>query len=79
LSETDIGKNKAEAELNKLVELNPYVPVAVYTGKLTQDFISKFRVVVLTESPINEQLVISELTHSSGIALIIASTRGLFG
>jgi len=62
-----------------LAELNPYVPVALYTGKLTQDFIAKFRVVVLTESTLNEQLAISEFTHSNGIALIIASTRGLFG
>ena len=79
LSEADIGTNRAEASLSRLAELNPYVSVAVYTGKLTQDFIAKFRVVVLTESSLSEQLAISEYTHSKGIALIVASTKGLFG
>jgi ubiquitin-activating enzyme E1 len=79
LTEADIGANRAEATLKRLAELNPYVTVAVYTGKLTQDFISKFRVIVLTESSLKEQLEISEYTHSNGIALIVASTKGLFG
>ena len=79
LTEADIGANRAEASLKRLAELNPYVTVAVYTGKLTQDFISKFRVIVLTESTLKEQLEISEYTHSNGIALIVASTKGLFG
>lgn len=71
--------NRAEASLSRLAELNPYVSVAVYTGKLTQDFIAKFRVIVLTESTLNEQLAINEYTHNNGIALVIASTKGLFG
>lgn len=79
LTEADIGTNRAEASLTNLAELNPYVSVAVYTGKLTQDFVSKFRVIVLTESTLKEQLEISEYSHSKGIALIVASTKGLFG
>ena len=79
MTEADIGTNRAEASLNRLAELNPYVSVAVYTGKLTEDFISKFRVIVLTESSLNEQLAVSEYTHSKSIALIVASTKGLFG
>lgn len=79
LTEENIGANRADASLPRLAELNPYVPVAAYSGKLTEDFISKFRVIVLTESSLQEQLTISEYTHPKGIALIVASTKGLFG
>lgn len=79
LSEKDVGKNRAEISVPALAELNKNVPVMAYTGKLTPEFISKFRVIVLTESSLEEQVWISDLTHSRKIALIIASTRGLFG
>ncbi|XP_018573299.1 ubiquitin-like modifier-activating enzyme 1 isoform X1 [Anoplophora glabripennis] len=77
-SESDIGKNRAEACCKQLSELNNYVPTRSYAGSLTEDFIKKFRVVVLTASSRSEQLRISEITHSNNIALIIADTRGLF-
>lgn len=78
LTENDIGKNRAEASQKHLAELNNYVPTKVYTGSLTDDFIKKFRVVVLTASTLSEQLRISEITHQNDIALIIADTRGVF-
>lgn len=78
LSESDIGKNRAEASQKHLAELNSYVPTRVYTGALTEEFIKKFRVVVLTASSLTEQLRISEITHPNDIALIVADTRGVF-
>ncbi|KAK7794144.1 hypothetical protein R5R35_012527 [Gryllus longicercus] len=78
LTEDDVGKNRAEASLRQLSELNTYVPTEVYTGELTEDYIKKFRVIVLTSSSFAEQLRISEVTHANNIALIIADTRGLF-
>lgn len=78
LSENDVGKNRAEASQKQLAELNNYVPTKVYTGTLTEDFIKKFRVVVLTASSLSEQLRISEITHENDIALIVADTRGIF-
>lgn len=78
LSEEDLGKNRAEAVCKKLAELNSYVPTRSYTGPLTEDYIKRFRVVVLTNSTRSEQLRISEIAHSNNIALIIADTRGLF-
>jgi len=79
LNETHVGRNRAEACVDRLAQLNAYVTVSAYTGKLTRSFLSKFRVVVLTDSSLEEQLSISEFTHSQNIALIIASTKGLFG
>lgn len=78
LTESDIGKNRAEVCCQQLSELNTYVPTRSYSGPLTEDIIRKYRVVVLTNSTLAEQLRINEITHSADIALIIADTRGLF-
>lgn len=78
LTENDIGKNRAEVSYLKLAELNAYVPVKAYTGILSESYIKQFKVVVLTESTLDEQLRISEITHQHGIAIIIADTRGVF-
>lgn len=78
LTEDDIGKNRAEACLQQLSELNTYVPLQAHTGFLTEDFVKKFRVVVLTNSSFQEQMKLSEMTHANNIALIVAHTRGLF-
>lgn len=78
LTESDIGKNRAEACLPQLSELNMYVPTKTYTDRLTDEFIKRFRVVVLTNSSLQEQLRIAEVTHENDIALIVADTRGLF-
>lgn len=79
LREDDIGKNRAEACGSRLAELNSYVPVIPYVGSLTEEFLKKFKVVVLTNSSLDEQLRISEITRSNDVCLIIASTKGLFG
>lgn len=78
LTEDDIGQNRAEASRQQLSELNNYVPTKSYTGDLTEDFLKKFRVVVLTTSTASEQQRIAKITHQHDIALIIADTRGLF-
>ncbi|KAK9881581.1 hypothetical protein WA026_016454 [Henosepilachna vigintioctopunctata] len=78
LSESSIGHNRAEACLKQLSELNMYVPTKTFSGTLTEEFIKKFSVVVLTNSSLNEQLRIGDITHANNIALIIADTRGLF-
>lgn len=78
LTENDISKNRAEVSCPKLAELNAYVPVKSYTGILSEAYIKQFKVVVLTESTLDEQLRISEITHSNGTAIIVADTRGVF-
>ncbi|XP_031781456.1 ubiquitin-like modifier-activating enzyme 1 [Nasonia vitripennis] len=78
LNENDIGKNRAEACCQQLSELNNYVPTRYYSGPLTYEILKNFSVVVITETSLDEQLRISEITHSNNIALIIGETRGLF-
>ena len=78
LSEEDVGKNRAAVSLNKLAELNSYVATNASVEPLTEEFITQFTVVVLTNSSLEEQLRIAEITRKHNIALIIASTPGLF-
>ncbi|XP_060691371.1 ubiquitin-like modifier-activating enzyme 1 [Hemiscyllium ocellatum] len=79
LTVDDIRKNRAEASEQRLAELNSYVPVSSYTGKLTEPFLQQFQVVVLTDSTLEEQLQIGEFCHNQNIAFIVADTKGLFG
>ncbi|NP_001171842.1 ubiquitin-like modifier-activating enzyme 1 [Saccoglossus kowalevskii] len=79
LRKEDIGKNRAEVTQPRLAELNTYVPITSYTGPLSEDYVSKFQVVVLTNSSLEAQIKIGDYCHSKGIQLIIVDTKGLFG
>nr|XP_046220694.1 ubiquitin-like modifier-activating enzyme 1 isoform X1 [Oncorhynchus gorbuscha] len=79
LREEDLGKNRAEVSQTRLAELNSYVPVVAYTEALTDDYLTQFQVVVLTNSPLEEQQRVGDFCHCNGIKLVIADTRGLFG
>uniref|UniRef100_A0A8C5HJQ2 E1 ubiquitin-activating enzyme n=1 Tax=Gouania willdenowi TaxID=441366 RepID=A0A8C5HJQ2_GOUWI len=79
LREEDLGKNRAEVSQLRLAELNNYVSVTAYTGALTEDYLTKFQVVVLTNSSLDEQHQVGDFCHSKGIKLIVADTHGLFG
>ncbi|NXX18055.1 UBA1 enzyme, partial [Podargus strigoides] len=79
LGESDVGQNRAEASQRVLAELNPRVAVVAYTGELSEDFLASFQVVVLTESPLEEQLRIGDFCHDQGICFIVANAKGLAG
>ncbi|XP_030356571.1 ubiquitin-like modifier-activating enzyme 7 isoform X2 [Strigops habroptila] len=88
LRESDIGQNRAEASRRALAELNPRVAVVAYTGELSEAFLTSFRqspftaqahVVVLTESPLEEQIRIGDFCHAQGICFIVADAKGLAG
>ena len=64
--------------MRQLSELNTYVPVQTQTGELTRELLKGFRVVVLTNSTLAEQLRVAEIVRSFGNALIVAQNRGLF-
>jgi len=79
LSEKDVRKNRAEITVTKLMELNSYVPVSIHNGDLDEAILLKYQVIVLTNSSLEEQLRISDITHKNGLKLVICDTRGLFG
>ncbi|NXW01842.1 UBA1 enzyme, partial [Fregetta grallaria] len=79
LGESDVGQNRAEASQRVLAELNPHVVVAAHTGELSEAFLASFQVVVLTESPLEEQLRVGDFCHAQGICFIVADAKGLAG
>ncbi|XP_030921273.1 ubiquitin-like modifier-activating enzyme 1 [Geospiza fortis] len=79
LREEDVGRSRAEATLPRLAELNSYVAVSSTREPLSKELLGTFQVVVLTNSPLEEQLWVGDFCHSHGIKLVVADTRGLFG
>lgn len=79
LNKCCLGKNRAESCIKELSELNNYVTTNLLVGELTDAIVSKFRVVVLTETSDHEQKRISEICRAHRVALIVADTKGLFG
>ncbi|XP_064399352.1 ubiquitin-like modifier-activating enzyme 1 isoform X2 [Halichondria panicea] len=75
----DVGKNCAEVSRERLAELNSYVRVEVLAGELSEEAVSKYQVVVLTQSPLDEQRSVGDYCHTQNIRFIVADTRGLFG
>lgn len=78
LSESDIGRNRAEACRDVLQELNTAVPITASAVELTAEFLSGFQVVVATQLPLAEAIRIDEFCHLSGIPFISSSIRGVF-
>ncbi|NXA72002.1 UBA1 enzyme, partial [Thryothorus ludovicianus] len=79
LGESDLGQNRAKASQRALAELNPRVVVEAHIGELSEAFLASFQVVVLTESPLEEQLRVGDFCHAQGICFVVADTKGLAG
>lgn len=78
----DVGKPRASVTVPRVSELNPYTPVKELTSKdLPADLaqLKQFQVVVLTDTPLRDQLKISEYCHENGIYIVITDVFGLFG
>ncbi|KAF2182461.1 ubiquitin-activating enzyme E1 [Zopfia rhizophila CBS 207.26] len=78
----DVGKPRASVTVPRVSELNPYTPVQEYTGTdLTSDLsqLKQFQVVVLTDTPLKDQVKIADYCHENGIYVVITDTYGLFG
>ncbi|XP_066519656.1 ubiquitin-like modifier-activating enzyme 1 [Hoplias malabaricus] len=79
LSESDLGQNRALCSEKPLARLNSLVRVSACTEALTRDFLSKFQVVVLTDSSLEEQRWVGTFCHKNNIKFIVADTKGLCG
>jgi ubiquitin-activating enzyme E1 len=78
----DVGKPRALVTAPRVSELNPYTPVRVHpSADLTRNLeeLKLFKVVVLTDTPLKDQLLIADFCHKNGIYLVITDTFGLFG
>lgn len=78
----DVGKPRAKVTVPRVSELNPYTPVKEHpSSSLTSDLtqLKDYQVVVLTDTPLKDQITISDYCHQNGVYVVIADTYGLFG
>ncbi|KAL4893525.1 ubiquitin-activating enzyme E1 [Aspergillus ambiguus] len=82
LQPQDVGKPRAEVTAPRVAELNSYVPVTIHEGgNLVDDLeqLKRYQAVVLTLTPLKDQLAIADFCHKNGIYVTITDTFGLFG
>ncbi|KAF2738930.1 ubiquitin-activating enzyme E1 [Polyplosphaeria fusca] len=78
----DVGKPRAKVTVPRVSELNPYTPVQEFSGSdLTSDLsqLKQFQAIVLTDTPLKDQIKIADYCHENGIYIVITDTYGLFG
>ncbi|KAI0871527.1 putative ubiquitin-protein ligase [Hypoxylon argillaceum] len=78
----DVGKPRDVVTAPRVAELNAYTPVHIHkSSSLTENLgeLDKYQVVVLTNQPLQDQLIIGDYCHSKGIYVVFTSTYGLFG
>ena len=78
----DVGRPRAAVTIPRVAELNAYTPVSEHPSKsLTADLslLNSYQVVVLTGTPLKDQVVIADYCHQNGIFVVITDVFGLFG
>ena len=78
----DVGRPRGEVTAPRVAELNPYTRVTVHDGQdLTSDLdqLKRYQAIVLTDTPLRDQLAIADFCHQNGIYVIVVDTFGLFG
>ncbi|TPX07669.1 uncharacterized protein E0L32_010667 [Thyridium curvatum] len=78
----DVGKPRDQVTAPRVAELNAYTPVHIHESTRLDENLSqfdKYQVVVLTNTPLKDQIAVGDYCHSKGIYVIVADTFGLFG
>lgn len=79
LNESHIGKNRALSCLKSLSSLNEYVTVTAKSDELTNDFLSQYNCVIITDFHKESEIKrISTFCHEKGIKLILTGVCGVF-
>eukprot|EP00735_Rhodelphis_limneticus_P003966 TRINITY_DN15509_c0_g1::TRINITY_DN15509_c0_g1_i1::g.30466::m.30466 TRINITY_DN15509_c0_g1::TRINITY_DN15509_c0_g1_i1::g.30466 ORF type:complete len:1040 (+),score=270.94,sp/Q29504/UBA1_RABIT/57.35/0.0,ThiF/PF00899.16/7.1e-14,ThiF/PF00899.16/7.4e-31,UBACT/PF02134.16/6.9e-14,UBACT/PF02134.16/3e-26,UBA_e1_C/PF09358.5/3.2e-42,UBA_e1_thiolCys/PF10585.4/7.6e-22,UBA_e1_thiolCys/PF10585.4/0.011,P2/PF07194.6/0.53 TRINITY_DN15509_c0_g1_i1:65-3121(+) len=81
LTEQDVQNktSRARATIQKLAELNQYVQVKLHEDELTPEFISQFKVVLVSDGSRDDLHRINKICRQHGVCFIAAETRGVFG
>lgn len=86
LSDADVLAKtpRAQACINHLIGLNPYVSVSVHAGTIdlnhpNPDSFKPFAVVVMSNQSFSAQKAVDTICHKEGIKFLSTSSRGVFG
>lgn len=77
-TEEDIGRPRALSCAQKLADLNRYVKVTVEQEEWTEHVLSKYSVVVTTDSTFSEITAVNEMCRKSSTHFIAANSLGAF-
>jgi len=79
LTEEHIGKRRAEVCLEALSKLNPYVKVHELEGELTNDKLTKFGVVLVTDSNLGWKKLaeMGRVCHECGTTFVLGLATGI--
>ncbi|KAK3687501.1 hypothetical protein B0T22DRAFT_130371 [Podospora appendiculata] len=78
----DVGKPRDQVTAPRVAELNAYTPVRIHNSAGLGENLSqfdKYTVVVLTNVPLDLQVIIGDYCHQKGIYVVASDTFGLFG
>ena len=81
LTDKTVGKNRAEACVSSMQELNPSVAVSALSGAFPMESLTKYQVVVAIDLPLEAALKADAICRAASppIAFIRADIRGLAG
>jgi ubiquitin-activating enzyme E1 len=76
LRQDDIGKPRAAVTQPRLAELNNYVPVHVFSGALSPEYLAQFGIVVIAGGvPMAQAITINEACRAAGTRFILTEVR----
>ena len=78
LSEHDVGQNRAAACLERMKELNPAVRVSAHVTPITEELLTKHRVVVVCDGSLGDAERWNQICHTRNIPFVRAESRGVF-
>jgi ubiquitin-like 1-activating enzyme E1 A len=82
LSITDVGRNRAQAVVPNLAELNPLVEITAVESCLSQideSILVKFNCVLLINIPIKEAIRVNNICHQQDVKFFYGNTYGSVG
>ena len=79
VNHNDIGKNRADAIVQHLAELNSNVFVEICKDSLSANIVKRHDIIVLVDHNLQDQIKINNFTHQNKIHFISCATIGLLG
>lgn len=80
VTEKDIGKKRSDILGKRLAELNSNCVVNKYSGKITEQFLSKYNLVVFIDFKFDEfHFKLNEYCRNKNIKTIFTQSKGFFG
>eukprot|EP01130_Rhizamoeba_saxonica_P008666 TRINITY_DN3497_c0_g1_i1.p1 TRINITY_DN3497_c0_g1~~TRINITY_DN3497_c0_g1_i1.p1 ORF type:complete len:1135 (+),score=421.45 TRINITY_DN3497_c0_g1_i1:197-3406(+) len=78
LREEHIGKPRAEASIDELIVLNPYVTVNTISGEITEEVLAEYGVLIITDDvPLETLIRWNEYMRNNGKVFLLALTNGV--